>query len=203
MNGLIALVGSGEYLETMGAVDRCLLAQARRAPPVTVVCVPAAAGQEGDAGVERWMQMGVKHFTSLGAYVQAARINWGHICIAALMKEGYVDRILTVNFDPLIARACALLGEYPAVYDFAASQHFKPDFVSDKAVFHLHGQMSGFVLLNTDAEIYGGSGQGNFGGQETKPSAEHGRPQSLTLTLPPLAAIFLGHESPTQGRDAE
>ncbi len=74
MNGLIALVGSGEYLETMEAVDRRLLAQARRAPPVTVVCVPAAAGREGDASVERWMQMGVEHFTCLGAYAQAARI---------------------------------------------------------------------------------------------------------------------------------
>ena len=74
MNGLIAVVGSGEYLKTMEAVDRRLLAQARRAPPVTVVCVPAAAGEEGDASVARWMQMGVEHFTWLGAYAQAARI---------------------------------------------------------------------------------------------------------------------------------
>jgi cyanophycinase len=74
MNGLIALVGSGEYLETMEAVDRRLLAQARLASPVNVVCIPAAAGEEGDARVERWMRIGLEHFTRLGAYVQAVRI---------------------------------------------------------------------------------------------------------------------------------
>ncbi|MGA2264100.1 MAG: 1,4-alpha-glucan branching protein GlgB [Acidobacteriota bacterium] len=50
-------------------------------------------------------------------------------------------------------------------------------------------------ILNSDSEIYGGSGQGNFGGQETTRVAAHGRPQSLTLTLPPLAAIYLCHET--------
>ncbi len=74
MNGFIALVGSGEYLAVMEAVDRRLLAQARGAPPAKVVCVPAAAGAEGDVSVERWMRMGVEHFTRLGAYAQAARI---------------------------------------------------------------------------------------------------------------------------------
>jgi 1,4-alpha-glucan branching enzyme len=46
-------------------------------------------------------------------------------------------------------------------------------------------------LLNTDAEIYGGSGQGNYGGVEAEPVAMHGRQHSLALVLPPLAAVFL------------
>jgi len=46
-------------------------------------------------------------------------------------------------------------------------------------------------ILNSDAEIYGGSGQGNLGGVEAAPIPCHGRPCSLTLTLPPLAALFL------------
>ena len=50
-------------------------------------------------------------------------------------------------------------------------------------------------LLNSDAPIYGGSGQGNLGGVEARSMSEHGRPYSLTLTLPPLAAIFLKNES--------
>jgi 1,4-alpha-glucan branching enzyme len=45
--------------------------------------------------------------------------------------------------------------------------------------------------LNSDATVYGGSGQGNLGGLEAAPVAVHGRPQSLALTLPPLAAVFL------------
>ncbi|MDE3096761.1 MAG: 1,4-alpha-glucan branching protein GlgB [Chloroflexota bacterium] len=46
-------------------------------------------------------------------------------------------------------------------------------------------------LLNTDAEVYGGSGQGNFGGIEAQPVAAHGRPFAISVTLPPLATIVL------------
>ena len=45
--------------------------------------------------------------------------------------------------------------------------------------------------LNTDAVVYGGSGQGNLGGVEAVPVTFHGRPWSLVLTLPPLSALFL------------
>jgi 1,4-alpha-glucan branching enzyme len=44
--------------------------------------------------------------------------------------------------------------------------------------------------LNSDAGDYGGSGVGNYGGLWSEPVAWHGRPHSLTLTLPPLAALF-------------
>jgi 1,4-alpha-glucan branching enzyme len=49
-------------------------------------------------------------------------------------------------------------------------------------------------LLNTDASEHGGSGHGNMGGIEASPVPCFGRMHSLTLTLPPLAAIFLKHE---------
>jgi 1,4-alpha-glucan branching enzyme len=45
-------------------------------------------------------------------------------------------------------------------------------------------------LLNSDAGIYGGSGVGNMGGAQAAPLAAHGRPFSLTLTLPPLAIVM-------------
>jgi 1,4-alpha-glucan branching enzyme len=46
-------------------------------------------------------------------------------------------------------------------------------------------------VLNSDAPLYGGSGQGNFGGVEAAPIAAHGRYQSLAITVPPLGvAIF-------------
>jgi 1,4-alpha-glucan branching enzyme len=45
--------------------------------------------------------------------------------------------------------------------------------------------------LNTDAAIYGGSNVGNIGGQKAADDPRQGRPYSLCLTLPPLAAIFL------------
>jgi hypothetical protein len=81
-----------------------------------------------------------------------ARINWAHIAIAQLIKHGYVDRVLTTNFDPLVVRACALIGAFPAVYDFAASQVLKPADIPGEAVFYLHGQRTGFALMNTTEE---------------------------------------------------
>jgi 1,4-alpha-glucan branching enzyme len=45
-------------------------------------------------------------------------------------------------------------------------------------------------LLNTDAKQYAGSGRGNFGGIETVPLPLHGRHYSLTVQLPPLAALY-------------
>jgi len=49
-------------------------------------------------------------------------------------------------------------------------------------------------LLNSDAAGYGGSGIGNHGGVQARPVPAHGRPYSLNLTLPPLAALILRHE---------
>ena len=45
--------------------------------------------------------------------------------------------------------------------------------------------------LNSDAPLYGGSGQGNLGGVESAPVPAHGRYHSLMLRLPPLGAVFL------------
>jgi 1,4-alpha-glucan branching enzyme len=49
-------------------------------------------------------------------------------------------------------------------------------------------------LLNTDAKLYGGSGQGNFGGIDASPAPLHGRSHSLTVNVPPLGAVFLKHD---------
>jgi len=45
-------------------------------------------------------------------------------------------------------------------------------------------------ILNSDSREYGGSEQGNLGGVEATPLPAHGRPFSLSLTLPPLGAVF-------------
>jgi 1,4-alpha-glucan branching enzyme len=46
-------------------------------------------------------------------------------------------------------------------------------------------------VLNSDATLYGGSGQGNLGGIDAAPIRLHGRKWSVHLTLPPLGAVFL------------
>jgi 1,4-alpha-glucan branching enzyme len=44
-------------------------------------------------------------------------------------------------------------------------------------------------VLNSDAPLYGGSGQGNFGGLESVALPIHGQPYSLNMTLPPLGIV--------------
>jgi 1,4-alpha-glucan branching enzyme len=45
-------------------------------------------------------------------------------------------------------------------------------------------------VLNSDAEMYGGNGCGNFGGIQAAKKPAHGRTHSLYLTLPPLGILF-------------
>lgn len=49
-------------------------------------------------------------------------------------------------------------------------------------------------VANSDAELYGGSGQGNMGGAVAAPIRSHGRPWALNLTLPPLGAVFFRYD---------
>ena len=45
-------------------------------------------------------------------------------------------------------------------------------------------------LLNTDAQVYGGTGVGNLGGTDTEEIPFHDRQYSLVLSLPPLGALY-------------
>jgi 1,4-alpha-glucan branching enzyme len=51
-------------------------------------------------------------------------------------------------------------------------------------------------VLNTDAERYGGSGLCNAEPLKPESVPRHGRPSSITLTLPPLATLWLRPELP-------
>ncbi len=67
--------------------------------------------------------------------------------------------------------------------------------------FHLGVPHGGWwrEMLNSDGEMYGGSGMGNRGGAAAEPAPAHDRPYSLRLTLPPLAALYLK----SSGRNGE
>ncbi len=49
-------------------------------------------------------------------------------------------------------------------------------------------------VLNTDAEGYGGSGVGNYGGVEATATPWHGRPASAVLHLPPSGVVWFTPE---------
>jgi cyanophycinase len=75
--GHCCLVGAGEYLPGMAPVDRELLAltpAAREGRVPVVVCLPTAAGTEGEEVVARWMSAGIEHFRGLGADAMALRV---------------------------------------------------------------------------------------------------------------------------------
>ncbi len=86
-------------------------------------------------------------------YLRRAKLNSSAIAVARLAGEGYVDRILTTNFDELIERALTMLNCTSTVHDFASSHAFNPGEATGLRLFYLHGRAKGFLLLNTAKEI--------------------------------------------------
>lgn len=89
----------------------------------------------------------------LQAYIDAAKINMTHIYLAQLLTQGFVDYILTVNFDNLMLRASALFNEFPATYDMAILRDLTTSTFRTKSIVYLHGQHHGLWLLNTEEEM--------------------------------------------------
>ncbi|MBA3647911.1 MAG: SIR2 family protein [Chitinophagales bacterium] len=89
----------------------------------------------------------------LQQYVDTAKLNQTHLYAATLMKERLIDTVVTVNFDPLMLRALAMVNIFPSVYDMAVSREFILGGIDHPAVVFLHGQSHGFWQLNTDDEM--------------------------------------------------
>ena len=89
----------------------------------------------------------------LKGYIDNAKINVTHIYLAQLLKNDYVDYILTVNFDNLMLRALALFNVFPSTYDMAILKDLTTTTFKEKSVVFLHGQHHGLWLLNTEEEM--------------------------------------------------
>ncbi len=90
MAGTLALVGAGEFLDSMNAVDRQLL---DRAGGSNVVILPTASAPDGAGVPERWIKMGVDHFTRLGARADGLLV----LDRAACDDPAHADRIRVAN----------------------------------------------------------------------------------------------------------
>ena len=86
------------------------------------------------------------------AELAKARLNWGHIALAQLIKEGYFSRILTFNFDQLLEQSLSLLGQLAPVYDFGTAPSEETEYIAEPAIIHLHGQGYGIKLIHDQEE---------------------------------------------------
>jgi len=80
-------------------------------------------------------------------------------------------------------------------YDSTPSDVDRNSFETPIENYRLGATLAGYCFerLNSDATLYGDSGQSNIGGVEAAPLPAHGWPYSLSLTLPTLGALFPRH----------
>lgn len=88
----------------------------------------------------------------LSAHLANSKINWAHIALAGMIKANLVKRVVTFNFDNILARACGLLGQYLATYDYGVAPNERTDFIADPSIVHLHGQGPAQVMKNSQIE---------------------------------------------------
>jgi len=61
--------------------------------------------------------------------------------------------------------------------------------IREKYLIGVDEQVMYREIMNTDSGLYGGSNAGNSGGVMAREKSWHGRPYSIEITLPPLAAV--------------
>ena len=87
--------------------------------------------------------------TLIEKHISKAKINWAHIALASLLKEGYIGKVLTFNFDNILNRACSLDNFFPPIYDLKVLSKEYFSAIPNQSIVHLHGQWSGFDLANS------------------------------------------------------
>lgn len=86
-------------------------------------------------------------------YISKSKVNVAHIYLAHMMKEGYVDYVLTPNFDDLMLRALSLFNIFPPVYDLAMLDSLDNTTLDKQTIVYLHGRHNGLWQLNTGEEM--------------------------------------------------
>jgi len=112
MPGPVALVGAGEFLAPMVEFDRGLL-EATGRPRPRVAILPTASAPDGESTFRTWAEMGVEHFTSLGAEVEPVlvrNVTEGYDA-AALQAIGEADLVYLSGGHP--AHLARVLRESP------------------------------------------------------------------------------------------
>ena len=127
-------------------------------------------------GIQRWLQDLNRYYRKTAAlhevdfhwdgfqWVDGSDFESSVIAFLRKDKQGRASVLVICNFTPVVRSNYRVGAPYPGFWH---------------------------EVLNSDATEYGGSGQGNLGGRETRPIPMHGMEQSLSLNLPPLGVVVL------------
>ncbi|HFK5526788.1 TPA: hypothetical protein ACGZ99_003729 [Elizabethkingia anophelis] len=87
-------------------------------------------------------------------YIDKSHISITYLYLVELYAAGYIEYIITTNFDDLVLRALALKGIFPPIYDLTTIEKFSTSKPTEGAVIFLHGRHNGDWQLNTEAEMH-------------------------------------------------
>jgi Flp pilus assembly protein TadD len=117
------------------------------------------AGWESEAGdysnlFEAWEPTQRGRARHIEALVARGTPSFGYLCLSQLLDQGYLDTVITTNFDDLAYEACARWSSFrPRVYAYGATggpirrQSGRP------SIIKLHGDFLYSRLKNTSAEL--------------------------------------------------
>ena len=76
--------------------------------------------------------------------------SWGYVILADFLRTGLIDKVLSFNFDNLVSEAAAIIGYNIVTYDLTGEHRGTNIKFSRGSVIHLHGQIHGPELYNTE-----------------------------------------------------
>lgn len=149
-HSICLLIGAGTSVSAGIPLAHDIVQELKKLYPNVV----AQANEESYFGYMEALPDGLRH-KLVSEWLGTNLMNMSHLCIAALVRHGYVDRILTTNFDSCTERALDFYGvPHYQSYDLASrTAPLEPERLSDVSIVHLHGKEKEMLFLNTEDEI--------------------------------------------------
>lgn len=126
-------------------------------------------------GVQRLLRDLNRMYSDFGALWEGDHESAGFQWIDA--NNGFENVVSFIRISPITGKQVICVGNFSPV-------------VRENHRLGLPTEGEYRLILNTDNEVYGGTGVGTVQSIFAEPSAIHGQPYSATLTLPPLATIW-------------
>ena len=86
------------------------------------------------------------------------KLNWAHLRLGQLVKDGYIHTVLTTNFDQLALKGIVMNGIFPAVADGLEALNRVDPRPSTPQLVHVHGSLHNYRRINSDEQIRGVGG---------------------------------------------